>query len=329
MRSARLLRLLLLLQTKRRLTAEICAEELEVSPRTIYRDLDALTASGVPVMAERGPGGGIALAGDWSTPVPGLEHDEVTALAAFSAPLALAGLGLSEPLERALEKLTASLPPLQRAAAQRAQARLHLDPSSWFASPDSTEDLALLRTACFEDRCVLLEYRSAEGAPRERSLAPLGLVLKGAEWYLVALDRERLREAPRVFRGSRMENVRLLEERFERPPKFALPAFWKKWTQEFLQARPRYPVILRLTPAGAALLAGERPPAERRILRALAARNRPGRVHIDFERHSIALAQLSVLKDEAKVLAPRALRTDLLDLGRAWAALYARRRRGR
>lgn len=324
MRSARLLRLLLLLQTRRRLTAQICAEELEVSRRTIYRDLDALAASGVPVVAERGPGGGIGLAGTWATQVPGLDDDEVTALAAFSAPLALAGLGLSDPLERALEKLTASLPPLQRAAAQRAQGRLHLDPSSWFAGPDDTEHLALLRTACFEDRCVLVEYRSTEGGPRERSLAPLGLVLKGAEWYLVALDRERPRAAPRVFRGSRMAAVRLLEERFERPPKFVLAAFWKKWTRDFLEARPHYPVTLRLTAAGAALLAGDRPPADRRRLRALAARKRPGRVRIDFERHSIALAQLSLLGAEAEVLTPRALRADLRALGQTWSALYAR-----
>lgn len=322
MRSARLLRLLLLLQTKRRLTAEICAEELEVSPRTIYRDLDALAAAGVPVVTERGPGGGIALARNWSTPVPGLEDDEVTALAAFSAPLALAGLGLSAPLERALEKLTAALPPLQRAAAQRAQARLHLDPSSWFTSPTSTEHLALLRTVCFEDRCVLLEYRSTEGPPRERSLAPLGLVLKGAEWYLVAFDRRRREGTPRVFRGSRMANVRVLEERFQRPPKFTLAAFWKKWTRDFLEARPRYPVTLRLTPAGARLLAGQRPSAERPALRALAARKRPGRVRIDFERHSIALAQLCLLGTDAEVLTPRSLRADLYELGRTWVARY-------
>lgn len=327
MRSARLLRLLLLLQTKRRLTAELCAEELEVSTRTIYRDLDALVASGVPVITERGPGGGIALAGNWSTQVPGLEDDEVTALAAFSAPLALAGLGLSEPLERALEKLTASLPPLQRASAQRAQSRLHLDPSSWFSSPDSTEHLALLRTACFEDRCVHLEYRSTEGAPRERNLAPLGLVLKGADWYLVALDRERRDDTPRVFRGSRMAKVRLDEERFERPPKFALAKFWKKWTREFLEARPHYPVTLRLTPRGAALLSGERPPSERPVLRALAARKRFGRVQIDFERRSIALAQLSLLGSDAEVLSPRTLRAELYELGRAWSELYAPRKR--
>lgn len=326
MRSARLLRLLLLLQSKRRLTAEICAEELEVSPRTVYRDLDALVASGVPVVSERGPGGGIALAGNWTTQVPGLEEDEVTALAAFSSPLALAGLGLSEPLERALEKLTAALPPLQRVAAQRAQGRLHIDPSGWFASPEaSSEHLALLRTACFEDRCVRLEYRSLEGAPRERRLEPLGLVLKGSEWYLVALDRERDERVPRVFRGSRIAKLRLLDERFERPPKFVLASFWKKWMRDFLEARPSYPVTLRLTPAGAALLAGYRPSAERRALQAIADRKRPGRVRIDFERHSIALSQLTLLGGDAEVITPRVLRADLREIGRTWAALYERK----
>src|SRR5512143_4235314 len=147
MRADRLLTLLLLLQTRGRMTAGQLAERLEVSERTIYRDLDALSSSGVPVYADRGPGGGCALRRGYRTDLTGLNAEEVASLFAGTAGRQLRDLGLGGGFERAMAKLEASLPGERRAEAERMRERIHVDATPWFAPRESARHLPALRRA--------------------------------------------------------------------------------------------------------------------------------------------------------------------------------------
>jgi predicted DNA-binding transcriptional regulator YafY len=313
---------MLLLQGPGRHTAEGLARRLEVSLRTVYRDLDALSASGVPVTAQRGPGGGVALLPGWRTQLTGLTGPEVQALAALPAAEALEDVGLSGPLRSGLVKLAASLPAVQQAAAEHARQRLHVDGAGWFGGREAVPHLATLREAVFADRQVRLAYRDFEGRRTVRVVSPYGLVIKAERWYLVAGGEK----GPAAFRGARVEHARLLPTPAVRPEGFDLSAFWKGWCRRFAEERPHLPVTLRLTPAGAEALAAVRPPAEQARLRE-APRGRDGRVAValDFEREAIALAQLLPLGAGAEVLAPEGLRARLAGLAGELHALYAPR----
>lgn len=311
MRADRLVSLMLLLQDERRHTAEELSRRLEVSPRTIYRDLDALSSAGVPVYAQPGSTGGIGLLPGWRTHLTGLTEPEIQALASAHPIDALDDLGLAGPLRTALVKLAAALPSVQRTAAEHARQRLHIDGSSWFGEKDPVPHLAVLREAVFQDRKVRLAYRDFEGARSTRVVDPYGLVIKGDHWYLVAEDKG----VTKVFRGARVEAARMLTDTFARPAEFELRAFWKDWCKRFATQRARYEVTLRLTAEGAEALAAIRPGSERERIRA-------GTVNIDFERLSIALSQLVQLGRGAEVLEPPELRARLGALANDLSALY-------
>src|SRR5688500_501484 len=185
MRADRLLSLVLLLQGRRKLKVRDLAGRLEVSERTILRDVDALSTAGVPVYAQRGPGGGVALVGEWRTDVTGLTDAEVQALATVGAPRALADIGLAGSLQTSLVKLAASLPAVQRQAAEHARQRLHIDATSWFAGAEEVPHLGVLREAVWADRRVRLRYRDFDGRVSNSVVDPYGLVIKGDRWYLV------------------------------------------------------------------------------------------------------------------------------------------------
>lgn len=321
MRADRLISLLMLLQTRPRSTAGALARRLQVSERTIYRDLDALSASGVPVFATRGPRGGVTLVDGWRTQLTGLTRAEVHALAAVGTPAALEDLGLSAPLRNGLVKLAASLPALQQSVIEYARQRLHVDPTSWFPEREPVPHLAVLRDAVWQDRRVRIEYRDFDGKRTRRTVDPYGLVIKADRWYLVA-GTER---GPSGFRGSRIEGVRLLPGKFERPASFDLAAFWKDWCARFTERRARYEVTLRVTPEGEESLRHIRPPTEHARL-AEASLERDGRktVTIDFERETIALSQLCPLGRHVEVMAPEALRTRMRAIAEELQALYRR-----
>ncbi|AUX42995.1 transcriptional regulator [Sorangium cellulosum] len=321
MRADRLLTLMLLLQQakNRQLTAEDLAGRLQVSARTIYRDLDALSAAGVPVYAHRGPNGGIALLEGWQTSLTGLTQAEVQALSAVAAPGALADIGLSGPLQSALIKLAAGLPVVQRSAAEHARQRLHVDSSGWFQGREVVPHLDMLREAVWGDRKVWLSYRDFDGAASERVVEPYGLVLKADRWYLVA-GAER---GPSVFRGARVEGARLLDEGFARPEGFDLAAFWKAWCQRFAERRASYVATLRVTEEGEEALRKIRPAGEHeRWGRGAPARGGARTVTVDFERESIAVAQIVGLGRGVEVVAPEALRARLGAIAADLAAVY-------
>lgn len=320
MRADRLVSLLMLLQTRARWTASELSRRLQVSERTIYRDLDALSGSGVPVLATRGPNGGVALVEGWRTQLTGLTRTEVHALAAVGAPGALEDLGLSAPLRSGLVKLAASLPSLQQSVIEYARQRLHADPSPWFSTErEPVPHLSVLRDAVWQNRRVRLMYRGFDGRRSRRDVEPYGLVIKADRWYLVAGTGR----GPTTFRGTRIEGARLLAGTFERPARFDLAAYWKEWCAQFAERRAQYEVTLRLTPEGEEALRPLRPPADQKRLAGIRrANDRTKTVTLDFEREAIALSQLCALGRAVEVLAPEALRARLSAVGAELRALY-------
>ena len=218
----RLISCLLLLQGERRRTARELAEALEVSTRTVYRDVDALSAAGVPVHMERGAGGGIVLADDYRRAIAQFTDDELQALfAAATGPID--DLGIASPA-RALQKLAGALAPSQRSAVKRGRDRLLLDHNRWNRGAQPKAVLATLRTAVAGDTRVRLQYRDRSGATSERIVDPLGLVAKAGVWYLVAREEDK---GYRTFRVERITQANATSEPFVRPADFELDAYWE------------------------------------------------------------------------------------------------------
>ncbi|WP_049576462.1 helix-turn-helix transcriptional regulator [Streptomyces sp. SBT349] len=224
MKSDRLLSILLLLQTRGRVPARELAERLEVSVRTVYRDVESLSAAGVPVFAERGRHGGIALLPGFRTDVTGLTRDEARALFVLAAQGAHSALGLSGALGSALRKVMAALPAPHRPAAELTSRRILVDPDRWLSGPRREADLGALHTAVFADRRLRVRYRHS-GAERARTYTvdPYGLVAKAGVWYLVA-DR---RGVPRLFRADRVVAATVCEAPVRRREGVELAEVWE------------------------------------------------------------------------------------------------------
>jgi predicted DNA-binding transcriptional regulator YafY len=234
--------MLMLLQTRGRMTADDLAEELEVSPRTIYRDLDALSLAGVPVYADRGPSGGISLLDDYRTNLTGLTRNEVRSLFMFTVPGLFADLHADKTQEAATLKLLASLPSPFRQDAELARQRIHLDPAAWFQPPEATPHLATLQDAIWQDKRLRLVYRRADGNWVKRLAEPYGLVAKTSVWYLVA----GVMRGVFAYRVSRIQEAEITDSTFERPADFDLPAFWANWCAQFEASHDQYAVTLYL-----------------------------------------------------------------------------------
>src|SRR5688572_5970804 len=243
MRASRLVQLLLLLQTNGKTTAARLAEELEVSVRTIYRDVEALSSAGVPIYTEAGPGGGVRLVDGYRTRLTGLTADEAEALALSGLPGAASELGLGTVLAAAQLKVDAALPPELRSRAVRMRERFHLDAPGWFAREEAVPHLATLSRAVWEEERVEVRYRKRD-AEVKRLLDPLGLVLKAGVWYLVA--RSGRTRSLRTFRVSRVQSVRLLGEPVERPDDFDLATHWAEASVDFLGTWSTTPVLARM-----------------------------------------------------------------------------------
>lgn len=244
MRADRLLSLLMLLQTRGRMTAQELSEELEVSERTIYRDIDALDEAGIPVYTERGPGGGCSLVDSYRTNLTGFTNDELRALFMLSIPAPLAELGVSRELKTALLKLSAALPATRRLEESRVRQRIHLDSAWWFQSGEPVPHLQTIHRAVWQDRKLHLTYRQPFETQVERIVDPYGLVAKAGVWYLVFARDDHIR----VHRVSGTLDALLADDHFERPTDFDLAAFWSAWCVGYEESRPRYPVTARVSP---------------------------------------------------------------------------------
>jgi predicted DNA-binding transcriptional regulator YafY len=250
MRASRLVQLLLLLQARGRMTAAALAEELEVSERTIHRDVDALSAAGVPIYAERGPHGGIQLVDGYRTRLTGLTGDEAEALFLSGLPGPAAELGLGTVVAAARLKVMAALPTEMRARATRLVERFHLDAAGWFHATESVPHLARIANAVWEAQRITVGYRRA-GGEVNRILDPLGIVLKAGIWYLVASAEGEVR----TYRVSRFSRVSPTGMPFARPPDFDLAEHWRASIDAYEQAAPHTEVTLRIDPRRIGLLA--------------------------------------------------------------------------
>ena len=245
MRASRLLSILMVLQARGRVTALALAEECEVSVRTIYRDVDALSAAGVPVYADRGAEGGYRLLDGWRTRLNGLSTSEAEALFLSGLSGPATALGLHGAMAAAQLKLTAALPPELRDAAERMRTRFHLDAPGWFHGAEEPDHLQRLARAVWEQRMVAVRYRSWK-REAERRVGPLGIVLKSGAWYLVgAVDAD-----VRTYRVARVRELTVLDEGFERPAGFDLATYWTESTHRLEQEMHSNRATVRLSPMG-------------------------------------------------------------------------------
>ncbi|WP_106582361.1 helix-turn-helix transcriptional regulator [Murinocardiopsis flavida] len=260
MRAGRLLSLLLLLQNRGRLTAAQLAAELEVSERTVYRDVESLGAAGIPIYADRGTGGGYRLLDGYRTRLTGLTGAEADSLFLAGLPEAAAELGLGAEMAAAHLKLLAALPEGLRERAERVRSRFHLDTTRWFGTTEPAPHLAPLATAVWEQHTLDLTYRRNDGQVVDRTIDPLGLVLKSGAWYFIARVHSSRpgtpysSTGPRTFRAARIAHLADTGRVFERPAGFDLDTTWAASASQFQAGMRNLRTRVRLTPRGLALV---------------------------------------------------------------------------
>ncbi|MFF3311937.1 helix-turn-helix transcriptional regulator [Streptomyces sp. NPDC002952] len=315
MKSARLVSILLLLQTRGRMTAAELAERLEVSVRTVYRDVEALHAAGVPLYGDAGHAGGYRLLDGYRTRLTGLNADEAEALFLAGVPGPAAELGLGSVLAAAQLKVRAALPPELREHADRVGGRFHLDAPGWYADGDATPYLPAVADAVWNSRVLHVRYRRWR-APTdvERRLEPYGLVLKAGRWYVVAGP------GPRTFRVDQILELTSSEEEFTRPEDFDLAAYWTAYQRDFHQRLRQGEAVVRLAPGAAARLSG---PAAR----AVEVNGRPEqggwvRAVVPVESVERAHDEFLGLGTDIEVLEPAELRDRIAHTVRVLAARY-------
>jgi predicted DNA-binding transcriptional regulator YafY len=315
-KSSRLLSILLLLQTRGRMTAARLAEELEVSVRTVYRDVEALHAAGVPLYADAGHSGGYRLLDGYRTRLTGLNTGEAEALFLSGLPGPAAELGLGSALAAAQLKLRAALPPELRAQADRLRSRFHLDAPGWYAEHDDVPHLPRVADAVWQSRVLDVRYRRwREPTDVDRRLEPYGLVLKSGRWYLVAAP------GPRTYRVDQILALTVREETFEPPEDFDLAGHWRAYQADFHARLHRAEAVVRLAPEAAPRLTG----AAARALAATGVTEPDGRIRAVLPIESVDHAHREFLGFGAdiEVLGPPELRARLAETARALAARYA------
>lgn len=311
MRASRLLQLLLLLQARGAMSAPELARQLEVSVRTVYRDLEALSAAGVPVYTETGRNGGARLVDGWRTRLTGLTDEEADSLPLLGMPGAAAELGLGSVLAATQLKVLAALPPELRSRASRVAARFLLDAPGWFHRDEGAPHVAAVAQAVWDDRRLRLRYERSD-AVVERTVDALGLVLKAGVWYLVAAHRGQ----QRTYRISRIRAVELLD-RFERPADFDLEERWAASSDAFERGMRTLEVRIRMAAADQPLLRHALDPGTHDTVAA-----EGDEVRFVAESVEVIVPHLLWLGARVEVLAPAELRARVAGELRAAAARY-------
>lgn len=245
MKASRLLSILMLLQARGHLTAPALAAALEVSERTILRDIDQLSAAGVPLWGDRGRNGGFQLRAGWSTELTGMTEPEANALLLAGLPAAATELGLGAAAASARLKLVASLPGEWREQADRVGTRLHIDSVDWYRSPETPAYLRELADAVWNNMIVKIKYESWNGIVN-RELEPLGLILKGGTWYVAARVVNEIKV--RTYRVFNVLEFQASRKNFKRPAKFALAEFWRESAKRFEAELYRLQAKIRVSP---------------------------------------------------------------------------------
>jgi predicted DNA-binding transcriptional regulator YafY len=318
MRADRLISIMLLLQVHHRLTARDLADRLEVSERTIHRDMEALSTAGIPVYAERGVGGGWSLVEGYETNLTGLSDAEIQTLFLAQPARLLTDLGLQSAAESALNKLLAALPAVQRRDAEYIRQRVHFDANGWSNTADSVTFLPLLQEAIWQERRIKIVYELSTGPVVTPELDPLGLVAKGSTWYLVAVYKGH----NAVYRVSRIFNACLLDQPSQRPQDFDLAEFWAESSAQFTANLPRYPVEVLARPEMVDALRGWRRAGNVEKIAPPEADGRQ-RITLIFETEDEACAQCLSYGPHVEVLTPYHLRQRVIEQARATVAQYA------
>jgi predicted DNA-binding transcriptional regulator YafY len=305
------------------MTAQQLAAELEVSVRTVYRDVDELSASGIPVFADRGTHGGFQLVEGYRTRLTGLTTEEAEALFLSGYPGPAAQLGLGTVLAAAQLKVLAALPPELRSRAARLRQRFHLDAPGWFQEAEATPCLQQIAEAVWADRRLHMLYRRGGdgGDVVERVVDPLGVVLKASVWYLVARTDGGLR----TYRVSRILEPSMLQDRFERPEDFGLAEYWDRSVAAYSDSLPSFVATVKVRSGGLERLAeavGQGRAAEARATAGPPDRDGWQTVSLRLEDAWHAETQLLQLGAEAEVIEPIELRERLAAASTAMAALY-------
>ncbi|MFD2656939.1 helix-turn-helix transcriptional regulator [Gracilibacillus thailandensis] len=244
MRADRLMNIMILLQNRGKMTAKELANELEVSDRTILRDMDALSTAGIPVVSDRGKEGGWRLLDNFRSKLSGLNMDDMKSLFLFPSGKLLEDLGLNSQALDTRHKLLAAIPGTYRDEAQAMWERIHIDSGTWRQSKEKAHALKTVQQAVWESKKLKIDYEQVDGKQKERLIEPLGLVAKGNKWYLVASRDGELRN----YRVSRIHSTKIENETFSRPLHFNLAAYWEQSKVEFIQKLPKYDVQVEIHP---------------------------------------------------------------------------------
>jgi predicted DNA-binding transcriptional regulator YafY len=320
MRADRLISILLLLQTRRSMTAQELAEELEVSERTIYRDINALSIAGVPVFGKSGPRGGYALVESYRTNLTGLSKDEVRALFMLSVPAPLTDLGMSQDLRTALLKLSAALPDTFRGDEERVRQCFHLDSTWWRQGDERVPHLNTIHLAIWQNHKLHVVYSPPFAIKIERLVAPYGLVAKAGVWYLMCARNDTIH----VHRVSDLSDVWMSDETFEHPIGFNLAALWKEWCAEYEKILSDFTAIVRVAPS----FIPELPRYFGDSIRArIAQSGLPDaegwiRLELSFESFEAARDRILGFGRAVEVLEPHALHRSVLDYAEQIVDLY-------
>jgi predicted DNA-binding transcriptional regulator YafY len=321
MRASRLMSILLLLQNKGRMTAQELADELEVSVRTIYRDMDSLAAAGIPLYGEAGHEGGYRLVDGYRTRLTGLTTGEAESLFLTGLPSAAADLGLGASVTAAQLKLMAALPPELRDRAGRVAERFHLDAPSWYRDADNAPQLGGVAAAVWDQRVIRIRYLRWEKPQHiTREVKPYGLVFKAGRWYLVAAAGTTIR----TYRISRIIDLETLDATFERDSTFDLAGYWEEYLRQFDQRRHIDSATIRLSPKALARLPEV---AELAVVEAARLTSQPDthgwfRVTVPIDEPGQALADLFRLAPDIEILHPAELRATMTETVRTLNRLY-------
>jgi predicted DNA-binding transcriptional regulator YafY len=308
MRASRLVSIVLLLQTRGRITADALAAQLRVSVRTIYRDIEALQASGVPLYGEAGHDGGYRLVGGYRTQLTGLTPDEAAALWLMALPGPAGELGMADAAATASVKVRAALREELRRGADTVSQRVHIDPAGWYQEPIDTPFLGVIADAVWRQQRVRVRYRRWKAPDEvERVLDPYGLVLKSGRWYVVAASGGDVR----TYRISEVLEAAPLPEYFDRPTGFDLPGHWRGYLDDFAARRHRDVARVRLSEYGLERFTHLLEPAVvRAALTTVTPPDREGWVEASVPIESLRHAHEELLRLGAgvEVLAPHELR---------------------
>ncbi|RCW44371.1 helix-turn-helix transcriptional regulator [Paenibacillus prosopidis] len=316
MRAGRLIAIVLLMQNNGKMTSKALAEKLEVSERTIIRDMESLSEAGVPVYAERGLHGGWKLSEGYRTNLTGIHAEELASLLMSNHPDLLGDLGIQKHFDAAFQKLLAASPAEVRLSAAAARQKIHIDGAGWHATNESVPCLSIVQEAVWEERILRISYQRDNGV-LDRIVHPLGLVAKRNVWYFVAEVEGELR----TYRISRLLEAEQLEDSFVRPPGFDLASYWEQSTEEFKQRLPRYPAKVKVLESLISRLSKER-------YIKIGHREEPAKngwieVEIEFETLESACELVLSFGPRIEVLAPAELRTRVMAEVKAMSMLYA------